>query len=211
MKPDLPLTEQAFQFQTEMREFLDLFPWQENIPLGSFDSISVCDVGARTFILAPVIEECLEGMGFKPTIHGVEIDPFRRYTNLHTRADYGHFYASKVKDGHYHGMDFLNWKVPMDLILMLNPFVTEEPHLNWGLPLKTFSPYRVFEHASKIVSERVGLLLLSSPDDEEFEVADQLARQVGFDPINKATWNPTEFSLQRKPRIGGLYKKRNLK
>ncbi len=64
--------------------------------LARFDRLAVADVGCRTFLFAPVIERCFAAHGLRVELHGIELDAFRRFTDLRTRQDHGRFYAALV-------------------------------------------------------------------------------------------------------------------
>lgn len=199
----MPIPKQETQFQEEVREFLNQLSWdrflfKKNKPW------RVADVGAKNFSLAPLIDELFLEKNLEVEIHGIEIDAFRRLSNLHTRADYGRYFASKARMARYHSIDFLEFSKPLDLILMLNPFVTPEPLQAWGLPLKHFRPSALFDHASKLLKAQKGFAILSSPNEKEFQIASDLAIKAGFLLGAPTHWEPRANSIQKKPRFGRL-------
>ena len=191
--------------QNEIISFLRIFSWEKYLKARVSD-LELADVGARTFAFAPALEKFFSNFVENTILNGIEIDAYRRFTNLRTRRDYGEFYASQVKRGRYFPQDFLAWKKPLDLVLLLHPFVTREPHENWGLPLKTFKPEKLFQHSRALLKERAGLLLLSSPNMEEFKIAKDLAFQSGFVFLEEGSWFPSKYSIQQQPRLGTLFR-----
>lgn len=191
----------AINLQIEILNFLDAFNW--NLLLKNKNTkLTVADVGARTFSFAPAFEELLAGLGFSSELFGIELDAYRRFTNFHTRADYGHYYARQVEKGEYIVGDFLKWQKQCDVIFLLNPFVSVEPLLSWGLPLSNFKPVEIFRHAFDQLEDKFGILIVSSPTREECQEALRIAKAVGFKFVETQNWAPTSSSIQRQPRFG---------
>jgi hypothetical protein len=204
ISPSTKLHPQAKRFQTELTEFLKAFSWQNYLTPSQLQKLTIADVGTRTFSSVLSFEEVFQLQTQSLELHGFEIDAYRRFTNFRTRADYGKYYAARVKAGYFHAVDFTTWSGHFDLIAMLHPFVTPEPLQAWGLPLKEFKPQLLFDHAAKNLLPSQGLLLLSSPNDDEFQKSLQLANNSGFWLLEKRQWAPQKGSLQKQPRLGAL-------
>jgi hypothetical protein len=99
-------------------------------------------------------------------------------------------------------MDFLKWRKPLDLVLMLNPFVTKTPLMAWGLPLRHYAPAKLFSHAYERLKNQNGVMLLSSPFEDEFEIAKELALNAGFGLGEEGTWHFSETTFQKQSRYG---------
>ncbi len=194
----------AVKLQDEMEVFLKAFDWKKHLSGRSIKKLRIADVGTRTFSIAPVLDRVFRELGFEPEIHGIEIDAFRRFSNLHSRADYGNYYARKIPNGYFRPIDFLDFKSEMDVILLLHPFVTMEPLLNWGLPAKEFKPEIIFGHARKLLEGESSLLLISSPTAEEFNISERLARKTGFNLVETQDWFPKDYTSQKQFRLGQL-------
>lgn len=186
----------------EIVEWLNGFQWR-GLLLSS--QPIVADIGAKNFFLAPALDAFLREQGYNPELHGIEIDAHRRYRNLFTRADYGRHYAARIPRGEFHALDFLHWQRPLDLALLLNPFVTEGPLRAWGLPRKHFQPRALFAQIRRCLEVRGGKLLVCSPSEQEFSIAVRLAEENGLKLLMRHDWRPKESSLQRKPRLGGVF------
>ncbi|NDD05415.1 MAG: hypothetical protein EB078_10950, partial [Proteobacteria bacterium] len=195
----IPPIEQAFQ--EEIREFFEWLGVSSHIHEKKEPWV-VADVGTKNFSVAPVIDEMFKELGEDVVIHGIEIDAYRRLTNFHTRADYGNFFAEKARSAFYHPVDFLKFQKPCDLIFLLNPFVSEGPTLAWGLPLKHLCPDKMFRHAYQLLKEQNGKLILSSPSEDEFQLARTWASKAGFLLGSPITWKPQKYHVQKKPRWG---------
>jgi hypothetical protein len=205
--PSDAMSEYTLQLQKELHEFLNLFSWIEFQE--QFDEVhqpNVVDIGARDFSFASVIDRHFRTKGFDPNVHGVEIDSYRRYRNLRSRADYGRFHAKSIPHGYFHAVDFLKWHRPIHFAFLLHPFVTPEPPLRWGLPLSTFRPQQIFDHAFELLAPQGGMMLLSNPSLEEFELSAKFARKSGFLFGESHEWKPSSGTAHEMPRIGIMLK-----
>jgi hypothetical protein len=193
---------QDLRLGKEIVQWLSGFEWRA---LLSSAQPVVADIGAKNFFLAPALDQFLREQGYNPELHGIEIDAHRRYRNLFTRADYGLHYAARVPRATFHATDFLTWARPLDLALLLNPFVTEGPLRAWGLPRSCFQPQAIFAHAHRLLAARGGKLIVSSPSEQELAIVIRLAKEAGFKFGGRHDWRPTGDSLQRKARLGALF------
>jgi hypothetical protein len=199
------IPERDKKIQKEFEEFFNLLPWKEILKKLPSSPLTVTDIGARNFVFGPVIDRCLEKHRREAKIHGIEIDAHRLLWGFHSRADFAEFYSKQMRAGFFHGMDFLKWSTPTDLALLLNPFVSKEPLLSWGLPLSKLQPDRLFKHAMATLKPRKGILILSCPSPEELEIAKKLAHTAGFTAGPQVFWSPPKNSVQQKPRYGIVY------
>jgi len=188
------------EVQAEMAGWLRHFRWKD--AASKLDAASrkliVADVGCRSFVHGAPIEALFTELGIQTTLHGIEVDAWRRFTDLRTRHDYATFHASRLRDGHFHALDFLDFREPLDVALLTEPFVTEGPLLAWGLPLSKFEPRRIFAHAHALLAPQRGLLLVSCPDEDELNVARSHWEAVGFEVIHSSV------QTTPRPRHGAL-------
>ena len=189
----------------EFRAFLTLFTLSKLLSRFSSQQIEVADVGARNFSWAPVIDEVLRSHGKLPTVHGIEVDAFRVLSGFHSRNDFGRFYANSIPHGEFHAMDFLAWERPLDLIFLLNPFVTPTPLRNWGLPKTLLKPEELFQHAFTILKPNKGILIVSAPSAEELGICTTLAEKTGFERGQSVQWTPPIGAIQEQERLGVLF------
>ena len=188
----------------EVGDFLRKFGWEKVLGARNPD-LQVADIGAKNFFLAPLLDAFFRARGFSPEIHGIEVDAFRRYGDFRLRAQYGEFYASQIEKGRFYPINFLDFERPLDLALLLNPFVTESPLLAWGLPLRFLDPQALLDHARHLLTPNRGLLLVSHPSEDELQINVRLARRAGFRLIERQQWTPSQTSLQRQGRMGALF------
>jgi len=199
------IPERDKKIQIEFQEFLNLFPWKEILKNIKSSPLVVTDIGARNFVFGPIIDKTLEREGRDSSIHGIEIDAHRLLWGFHSRADFGNYYAQTMRKGFFHALDFLSWEQPTDIAFLLNPFVSEEPLLSWGLPLSKLQPDALFKHVMKTLSPKKGIMILSCPSPEELEISKELARKAGFVAGLQVEWFPKKNSVQQKPRYGIVY------
>lgn len=197
----IPISEK--KFQEEIEEFLNKLDFHK-LFLEPKSQYVVCDVGAKNFSLAPVLDRYLRENQKTGEIHGIELDAYRRLSDFRTRLDYARFFSKQAREAYFHPIDFLNFEKNSDVILMLNPFVSKAPLLAWGLPLKYLKPTELFIHAAELLREKKGALVLSSPSEDEFEIASKLATRAGFQLGMPVLWHPKPQSVQKKPRFGRL-------
>lgn len=195
------------RFQAELDDFLRKFSWGAVLKGKPWrNSPVIVDIGARNFTSATVLEKLFAELDAIPEIHGIEMDAYRRLSNFHTRKDYGDYYAKQISRGHYHPIDFLKFETPVHIALLLNPFVTVDPLLDWGLPGRALKPEQIFRHTFNLLKDQNGVCLLSCPCPDEFAVALRFADKVGFVRGQTAEWHPKKDGAQGQPRYGILLK-----
>jgi hypothetical protein len=200
-----PMPERDLKLQSELREFLELLPWKKILEAQPSEPLVVTDIGSRNFVLGPVLDKIFEKNNRQALIHGIEVDGHRVLWGFHSRADYGNFYAKKMRSGYFHAMDFFDWNQTTDIAFLLNPFVSKEPLLSWGLPLSQLQPEKLFQHVRKTLRPETGILILTCPSLEELEIARKHAKTAGFIKGTEVLWKPGKNSVQQKPRYGVVY------
>ena len=192
-------------FHAEFDSFFSMFTWEAALlGLRAKKTLVVADIGCRTFLYAPVLERRFAALGVDSILHGIEIDAYRRFTNLRTRNDYGRFYASRVSNGHYHPIDVRKFAEPLDVAFLLDPFVLPEPLVRWGLPTTTFAPTDIVTHVYDMLAPQQGVLVTSNPTDEEFAITKKLCAAAGFRLVEEHHWAAPEES-ESTDRLGILW------
>ncbi|MEK7747819.1 MAG: hypothetical protein AAB300_01920 [Nitrospirota bacterium] len=201
---DSPIPTEDKRLHQTFKEFLELFEWQIVLNhLKTSCPLVIADIGARNFALAPILDQHFRALGQTPEIHGIEIDAYRRLVNFHTRADYGYHYARSIPTGFFHPVDFLAWQRPLHIGFLLNPFVTREALLAWGLPLSALQPERLFRHLFLLLQPQKGVAILSNVDDHEIDISHQIAKTVGFCLGEIKRWEPVKPDNDQ-PRYGTI-------
>jgi hypothetical protein len=175
------------------------------------------DVGAKNWSYVEALTAFLQRHGPDTfELHGLEIDPNRRYVDFRTRRQYAEAYLGKLppairKKTHYHQGNILNWRQPVKIISHFMPFVFKEPHLAWGLPLSLFQPQVVLQREISLLAPD-GLLLIVNQGEEEAEAQRALLEEaVKTHPLRFHSLGqlPVRFMEYRYPRYGWLCVKRN--
>lgn len=203
LPPDFEIPHSEQKFQKEISEFFDLLKIKDRLNSNQKDWI-VCDVGTKNFSIALVLDQIFQHQNKTVEIHGIEIDAYRRFSNFYTRADYARYFAEKARNAHFHSMDFQDFQKPADIIFLLNPFVSKEPLLAWGLPLRFFRPKEIFEKAKKLLEPKQGFLVLGCPSEDELEISSTYALEAGFQFTDIVAWKPSSQSVQKKARYGRI-------
>lgn len=188
------------KFQDEVSGFFSLLNLKSEIKENK--KYRVVDVGTKNFALAPVFDQLFLDRRCDVEVHGVEVDAYRRLHDGYTRHDYARYFSKKARNATFHAQDFLKFQKSCDFVFLLNPFVSREPLLAWGLPLDFLKPQQMFEHVKSILRDRRGVLILSHPSEEEFQIGCSLAKEAGFELGAPVIWRPERECVQRKPRWG---------
>lgn len=203
LPPSFEVSAAELRFQKEMQEFFTLLQVGDQLKRVQNHWV-VCDVGTKNFSIAPVLDEIFLKQNKTVTIHGIEVDAYRRLSNFYTRADYARYFAKKARKAQFHPINFLDFSEVLDVIFLLNPFVSKEPLLAWGLPLPLLKPHEIFQHAQQLLKQKGGFMVLACPSQEELETASEFAKKAGFHLGNISVWEPSSKTLQQKPRYGRL-------
>jgi hypothetical protein len=144
---------------------------REGLPAGA----ALGDVGCANFWYASALQ-----VFFRPgRLDGYDVEAFRRYANGHTRQDYAAGYARRWPETRFHGLDYRQVSTPADLITCWFPFVSAEPLLAWGLPLKLLKPIDLFEKMAGNLSSGGGLFMVNHGAGEA-QIAADYAVSAGF-------------------------------
>lgn len=127
------------------------------------------DIGSQDFRYAFALERALSRLSPKLALEGVEVDGHVVYADLRSRADYAEAYAKLTGNGgvRYRVGDFAALEHrDLDLALCFFPFVLRYALVQWGLPLSSFAPERIFERAAEALRPG-GLLVVVNHTLEE--------------------------------------------
>lgn len=143
-------------------------------------SLRIVDVGSRTFYYAPALFRFFRRHYQVETLTGIELDAYRRYRNGFTAYDYAQAYLKELGEPgiiRYEAVDFMRSDAAYNVCTLFLPFVTQDPLLHWGLPLGTFQPARLIEHAYRQL-EKPGILLITNKGLEEQQSLHRLLREA---------------------------------
>lgn len=114
--------------------------------------IYVADIGPSTWFYVQALHTLLSRWqapgGRQAALRGFEADPYRIYTDFHSRYDYAQAHIGRLENVIYHSHPFPIQPDKFDIIFMLFPFVFPGDHLQWGLPRGMFDPAQLLECAA---------------------------------------------------------------
>ncbi len=160
--------------------------WRDVPEFSSPDStVKAMDVGAQDWHYVFGLERWLRyGVTANPSavaLHGVELDGYGIYPDLHSRRDYALAYAAQTENTGvtYEVGDFLRSKGEgYDIITLFYPFVTRRALLLWGLPLRFFHPGEVVAKAARLTRPG-GRMIVFNHTSEEHGIFQELAHASG--------------------------------
>ena len=137
--------------------------------------MAVTDVGCANFWYARTLHAF-----FRPaTLTGVDVEGFRLYPTGYSRYDAACGYVAPLSQTSFVVADYCEVERQADVITAWYPFVTPSPVLAWRLPLKTFSPARLFDRIARNLTAQ-GLFFMVNQGTEEAAIAADYCRRAGL-------------------------------
>lgn len=214
--PSLHLPPDAAARRAELAARYDIRPWPRLCsPMELRENLYLLDVLDRynRRPQGPCLDIGSKNWSYLPALcawsggpwDGVELDAHRRYLNLATRRAYAERMAARFPGCRYRVSSLLDMRGQYGFIAWLLPFVTEGPHLAWGLPRRFFQPQALLEHAWSLL-EPGGRLFVVNQGAAEAEVQRGLFEQAGIpaEPLGEIVSTLSPF---RRPRYGWLAQK----
>ncbi|MDD3012772.1 MAG: hypothetical protein PHC34_03630 [Candidatus Gastranaerophilales bacterium] len=164
------------------------------------NELKILDIGSKNWFYAEGEYNFFKYNSFEKNIDltGIEIDAYRLYTDLYSRYDYASYYIKNLKNANYIVGDLLLHKENYDYIIWFFPFVTKEPLLNWGLPLKFFKPQNMLEHTYSLLKPN-GTLIIVNQGEEEYIEQENLIKELNIPYSKKGSFKSIflDFSFGR--------------
>ena len=113
----------------------------------------ILDIGSKNWFYASGEYRFFKEFCDEITLHGVELDAYRLYSNFYSRYEVAKFYTRNLKNTNYFAKNLLELVGQYDYIVWILPFVLQEPLCAWGLPKKFFCPDKLLLHAFKLLKE----------------------------------------------------------
>lgn len=132
------------------------------------------------------------------SLDGVELDAWRLYRDLRSRADWAEAYVGSLPDVNYLAQDIRTYRRPVDLALMFFPFLFQSDHRAWGLPARYLQPAALLKHVVSLIQPG-GILLVVNQGSDERDRQHQLFAEAGLPIAWSAchTSSLAEFSPER--------------
>jgi hypothetical protein len=175
--------------------------------LSHVDCLNWLDVGAKNWAYVDALDAFARQKVYSAyRVDGVELDAHRRYQDFTTRSQVAKAYIEPLTSAQYHAMDALHWRRKAHIITQFLPFVSKNPHLAWGLPLRYFQPQGLLMHLLDLLQPD-GVLLVVNQGEWEAEAQqalwEQASRYHAFKlyPLGVL---PVSFMTYRYPRYGWI-------
>ncbi len=137
--------------------------------------LAVTDVGCANFWYARALHAF-----FRPaTLTGIDVEGFRLYPTGYSRYDAACGYIAPLPQTSFVVADYCKVEKQADVITAWYPFVTPSPVLAWRLPLRIFSPARLFDSIALNLTEK-GFFFMVNQGTEEAAIAADYCRQAGL-------------------------------
>ena len=177
------------------------------------ETLKVLDIGSKNFSYAVSMHAFFskfhQNSSKNRTIYldGIEIDPYKIMTDLHSRYDYAQYYIKDLSNTRYITGNLLDIKENQyDCITWFLPFISKEPLINWGLPLNLYQPQHMIEHAYAILNHQ-GIIIIVNQTDNEKNIQLKILHDLGLNYIEKEDSYTNVFSPYQFNRHITLIKK----
>lgn len=142
------------------------------------DSTYILDIGCKNWFYAKAEYQFFIKSNQNMHLSGIEIDANRLYSNFYTRKEVAKFYTRGTNANYICG-NLLMHNEKYDCIIWILPFVTEHPHIKWGLPKKYFQPEKMLKKAYELLN-RNGQMLIINQGLEEFSAQKSLCEKLNI-------------------------------
>lgn len=141
--------------------------------------IKVLDIGSKNWNYAGSEYVFFKHFANNLKLDGIELDAYRLCTNLFSRYEISKFYTKDLDNAEYHAGDFMEHNDNYDYIIWILPFITEYPHIRWGLPLKYFNPKGMLMHAYNLLNKN-GKILILNQGENEYNIQKELISELNL-------------------------------
>lgn len=150
------------------------------------ENISILDIGSKNWNYAGSEYVFFKSFSTNLSLTGIELDGYRLCTNFYNRYEIAQFYTKNLPNTKYIIGDFMEHNEKYDYIIWILPFITEYPHLKWGLPLKYFKPEEMLAHAYNLLNENGEMLIINQGEDE-YKIQLELNKKLNlnFEPVGE--------------------------
>lgn len=136
-------------------------------------ALKILDIGSKNWSYAKAEHSFFRKFARKLTLDGIELDAYRVYSNFYSRYDAAKFHSEGLSGANYIVGDFLQHAGTYDFIIWILPFVSQFPHIRWGLPKKNFKPKDMLKKAFNDLNDK-GVMIIVNQGKDEYEIQQQL-------------------------------------
>lgn len=133
-----------------------------------------------------------ERSGRQVHLQGFEIDPYRVFVNLHSRYDHAIAHVRDLPGVDYVPRPFEASPGTYDILFQFFPFIFEEDHLQWGLPLSSFKPDQLLCAAWDSLKPG-GILIIANQGEAEHNQQKRMLSDMGITPDVSFVQDPLLF------------------
>ena len=171
-----------FLTNTTKRNFLEnlyfLNVFDKYFSLKEKKELSICDIGSKNWYYAKSEYIFFEKNGIK-RLDGIELDANRLNSKFYSRKEIAKYYIKDLTNTKYFAKDFLLHSENYDYIIWILPFISEYPHVKWGLPKKFFAPEKMLFHAYELLNSN-GEILIINQEEDEYNIQKELNKKLGL-------------------------------
>ena len=160
--------------------------------------LNILDIGCKNWFYAKGEYNFFTSFCENFCLDGVEIDPYRLYSNFYNRYEVAKYYTKGLENTNYIAGNLLDIEKKYDYIIWFLPFVTYEPHQYWGLPKKYFYPEKLLKHAFDLLNNN-GQMLIINQGEKEFEIQKQMLNKlkINYKDLGEIKSNYFEYKNKR--------------
>lgn len=168
---------------------------------------NILDIGCKNWFYAKGEYHFFKSFCNEIELDGIELDAHRLYSNLYSRYEVAKYHIKELKNTNYIIGNLLTLNKKYDFIVWFLPFVTIEPHKNWGLPEKLFTPEALLSHAYYLLKDG-GQMLIINQGEKEADIQREMLKElnikynsIGIVKSNNLTYNYDRYAFLIRKRI----------
>jgi SAM-dependent methyltransferase len=164
------------------------------------DPLTVLDAGAGDWFYVRPLHGMMRWYGRSEprevSLDGVELDAYALYRGWRSRFDWAEAYVGGLPGVRYLAGEVAAYRRPVDLALMLFPFLFPADARRWGLPRRYVQPEAVLAHVWSLVRPG-GTLLIANLGEAERKEQGRLLREAGLQPVWSERFESPLFSYDQ--------------
>lgn len=151
------------------------------------DRLHALDAGAGDWFYVRALYGLLERFSSasgqrQVLLDGVELDAYSLYKGFRSRRDWAEAYVGELAGVRYLPGDIRRYTQPVDLALMLFPFLFSPDLRRWGLPRRFLRPAELLGHVWSLVKPGGALIVANLGEAERLEQG-RLFAEAGLKPV----------------------------
>ena len=169
------------------------------------ENIKILDIGCKNWFYAKGEWEFFNNFCSDFSLFGIELDPYRLYSNFFSRYEVAKFHIKDLKNTTYIKGNLLDLSEKYDYIVWFLPFIFKKSHILWGLPEKYFYPEKLLKHAFRLL-ENNGQMLIVNQGEKEAQMQENMLKNLNI-PYKSLGKIENEFFTYQNKRFGFIINK----